>query len=192
MAFRFVAVGTSLGGFHALKTVLGALSKDFPLPIAVVQHRSSDDSEALAPLLAGEISIPVVEVNDKELIKDGHIYICPSNYHLLIDEHHFALSTDAPVLHARPSIDVFFQSAAESFGSGVIGVLLTGMSKDGTLGLTRIKECGGYAIVQDPAGAEGHIMPQTAVASVECDRVLPLEDIGPALSQLCADQRMPA
>jgi two-component system, chemotaxis family, protein-glutamate methylesterase/glutaminase len=192
MAFRFVAVGTSLGGFHALKTVLGALSKDFPLPIAVVQHRSSDDSEALAPLLAVEISLPVVEVNDKELIKDGHIYICPPNYHLLIDEQHFALSTDAPVLHARPSIDVFFQSAAESFGSGVIGVLLTGMSKDGTLGLTKIKECGGYAIVQDPAGAEGQIMPQTAVASVEVDRVLSLEDIGPALSQLCADQRMPA
>ena len=192
MAFQFVAVGTSLGGFHALKTVLGALSKDFRLPIGVVQHRSSDDSEALAPLLAVETVLPVVEVNDKEPIKDGHIYICPSNYHLLVDTDHFALSTDAPVLHARPSIDVFFQSAAECFGGGTIGVLLTGMSKDGTAGLMKIKESGGYTIVQDPSGAEGHIMPQTAVASVEIDKVLPLEEIGPVLTELCTEQRMPA
>src|SRR5207237_396600 len=121
MPFRFIAVGTSLGGFQALKTLLGGLPKDFPLPLAVVQHRSYDDSEAFAPLLAAQTQLPVIEADDKEEIKEGHVYVSPSNYHLMVDGHHFALSTDAPVLHARPSIDVLFESAAESFRDGVIG-----------------------------------------------------------------------
>src|SRR5206468_2519961 len=101
MAFQFVAVGTSLGGFNALKTVLGALPKDFPLPVAIVQHRSHEDSEALAPLLACHTQLPVIEVDDKEEIKEGRVYVSPSNYHLMVDSGHFALSADPPVLHAR-------------------------------------------------------------------------------------------
>src|SRR5438105_6460575 len=111
MAFQLVAIETSLGGFHALKMVLGALPKDFMLPIAVVQHRSHDDSEAFAPLLAGQTRLPVIEVEDKEPIKPGHVYVCPANYHVLVDGDHFGLSIDAPVLHARPSIDVLCDSA---------------------------------------------------------------------------------
>ena len=189
MAFQFLAVGTSLGGFHALKAVLSALPKDFPLPIAVVPHRSSDDSDALAGLLSNHTPLRVTEVEDKDSIKAGHVYICPSNYHLLIDDRHFALSMDAPVLHARPSIDVFFESVAESFRDRVIALLLTGMSKDGTAGLKRIKEYGGFVVVQDPLAAEGHIMPQAAIASVAVDKILPLQEIAPFLLQLCAGQR---
>jgi two-component system, chemotaxis family, protein-glutamate methylesterase/glutaminase len=189
MAFRFVAVGTSLGGFDALKIVLGALPKDFPLPIGVIQHRGTD-SEPFASLLANYTQMPVLEVDDKEMINEGHIYVCPSNYHLLIDGNHFALSTDAAVLHARPSIDVFFESAAESFHEDLIGVLLTGMSKDGAAGLRRIKEKGGYTVVQDPAAAEGHIMPQAAIAAGPVDKVLPLEDIAPLLIGMCTGQRI--
>jgi len=192
MVFQFVAVGTSLGGFHALTTVLGGLSKDFPVPIAVVQHRSHEDSDALARLLASQMKLKVVEIDDKLPMQEGSIYVCPSNYHLLVDGKHFALSTDAPVLHARPSIDVFFESAAEAFNEGVIGVLLTGMSKDGTSGLRKIKEHGGYVVVQDPAAAEGRIMPKTAIASVEVDKILPLEEIAPLLTALCAGQRTEA
>jgi two-component system chemotaxis response regulator CheB len=186
MTWRFIAIGTSLGGFHALKTVLGALTKDFPLAVGVVQHRSNEDSEAFAPLLAAYSELPVIEVDDKEEIRSGCVYVCPSNYHLLVDGGHLALSTDEPVLHARPSIDVFFESAAETYRESVIGVLLTGMSKDGTAGLAKIKENGGFAIVQDPLAAEGRIMPETAIASVAIDKILPLEDIGPFLTGLCA------
>jgi two-component system chemotaxis response regulator CheB len=189
MAFQFVAVGTSLGGFDALKTILGALPKEFPLPVAVVQHRSYEDSETFAPLLASYMQLPVIEVDDKESIRDGRIYVCPSNYHLLVDGDHFALSTGAPVLHARPSIDVLFESAAESFRQGVIGILLTGMSKDGAAGLKRIKENGGYAVVQDPAFAEGPVMPEAAIASGAVDKILPLEEIAPFITALCAGQR---
>jgi two-component system chemotaxis response regulator CheB len=188
MAFQMIAIGTSLGGFHALKTVLGTLPKEFAVPIGIVQHRSYEDSEPFAPLLASHLNLPVIEVDDKEQIKEGHVYVCPSNYHLMVDGTHFALSTDAPVLHARPSIDVFFQSVAESFRESAIGVLLTGMSKDGTAGLQKIKEAGGYVVVQDPSAAEGHVMPKAAIDSVAVDKILPLEEIAPFLTALCAGQ----
>jgi two-component system chemotaxis response regulator CheB len=189
MSVRFVAIGTSLGGFHALKTILGALPRDFPLPLGVVQHRSHEDSEALAPLLAAHTQLPVVEVDDKDEIKDGKVYVCPPNYHLLIDDRHFALSADAQVLHARPSIDVFFESAAEAFGDGVIGVLLTGMSKDGTAGLAKIKEHGGIIVVQDPKEAEGRVMPEAAISSLAVDKILPLAEIAPFLAGLSTRTR---
>jgi two-component system chemotaxis response regulator CheB len=192
MSFRFVAVGTSLGGFQALRIVLGALPKDFPLPIAVVQHRRYDDTEPFASLLNGYTDLSIVEVEDKDVIEPERVYLCPSNYHLLVDRDHFALSTDAPVLHARPSIDMFFESAADSFGEGLVGLLLTGMSKDGTAGLRRIKDRGGYAIVQDPSRAEGHIMPESAISCIDVDKILPLEEIAPFLMELCIGQRTEA
>jgi two-component system chemotaxis response regulator CheB len=186
MALRFVAVGTSLGGFEALKQVLGALPKDFPLPVGVVQHRSHEESELFAALLSQETKLPVIEVEDKQEIREGHVYVCPSNYHLLVEGSHFALSTDAPVMYARPSIDVFFESAAETLGDGVVGLLLTGMGRDGAAGLQRIKQCGGTVIVQDPEGAEGPTMPKTAIASGVVDKVLPLPQIATYLVELCA------
>jgi two-component system chemotaxis response regulator CheB len=188
MAFQFVAVGASLGGLHALKTVFSALPGDFPLPIAVVQHRSVDGTGDLTPLLSRVMSLPVLEVDDKQPIEEGRVYVCPANYHLLVDDGRFALSTDAPVLHARPSIDVLFESAAEFFGSGVIGVLLTGMSRDGSAGLRKIKAAGGCVVVQDPSAAEAQVMPRTAIESVDVDRILPLQEIAPFLRALCSSQ----
>jgi len=192
MVCEIVVIGTSLGGFQALQIVLRDLPKDFPFPIAVIQHRSSEDSEMFAPLLATHVHLPVVEIEDKQPINAGQIFIGPPNYHVLIDDRHFALSTDAPVLHARPSIDVLFESAAEAFGEGVVGVLMTGMSRDGTSGLKRIRECGGCAVVQDPVTAEGRVMPEAAIESEVADRILPLEGIAPFLMELSVGQRMKA
>ena len=192
MSFEIVVIGTSLGGFHALETVLGDLPKDFPLPIVVVQHRSFEESELFAPLLAAYLQLPVIEADDKQQIKPGQVFVGPSNYHVLIDGSHLALSTEAAVLNARPSIDVLFESAAESFGRGVLGVLLTGMSRDGAAGLKRIRERGGVTIVQDPLTAQGRIMPEAAIESAAADKVLPLEKITSFLIDLSVDQRMKA
>jgi two-component system, chemotaxis family, protein-glutamate methylesterase/glutaminase len=192
MAARLIVIGTSLGGFHALKTVLADMPPDFPLPVVVVQHRSFDEPDLLAPLLAEHLRMPVVEAEDKLELKEGQIFVAPSNYHLLIDDGHLALSTDAPVLRARPSIDVLFESAAECFYEGVLGVLLTGMSHDGVAGLKRIKECGGFTVVQDPITAEGRIMPEAAIESAVADKILPLEKIASFLMDLSVGQRMKA
>ncbi len=192
MRFQIMVAGTSLGGFHALKTVLHGLPKDFALPVVVVQHRSFEESELFAPLLAAYVSLPVVEIDDKQEIKAGQIFVGPSNYHVLIDGNHLALSTEGPVSHARPSIDVLFESAAETFREGVLGVLLTGMTRDGAAGLKRVKECGGFTVVQDPLTVEGRPMPDGTIDFAIADKVLPLENIASFLVDLSVGQRMKA
>ena len=189
MSIRLAVIGTSLGGFHALQTVLGGLPKDFPVPVVVVQHRRFEETELFAPLLATSVQLPVVEAEDKQPIKPGQIYVGPSNYHLLIDGTDLALSTEGPVMHARPSIDVLFESAAECFRETVLGVLLTGMSRDGTAGLKRIKQEGGFTVVQDPVTAEGRIMPAAAIDGAVANKILPLEKISSFLMDLSLGQR---
>ena len=97
----------------------------------------------------------------------------------------FALSIEPKVCYARPSIDVLFESAAFSYGSGVVGVILTGASRDGAQGLAAIKARGGIAVVQSPNGAEAPTMPEAALAATEVDRVLTLGEIGPFLCERC-------
>jgi two-component system chemotaxis response regulator CheB len=142
-------------------------------------------------LLAPKTRLKVVEVEDKQQIEGGIIYIGPPNYHLIVDRTHFSLSTDPFVLNARPSIDVLFETAADVFGSGVIGVLLTGASRDGTHGLARIKSHGGFTIVQDPDTAEASVMPSSAIERVRIDKVLPLPNIAPFLEHLCRKGMLP-
>jgi two-component system, chemotaxis family, protein-glutamate methylesterase/glutaminase len=184
MSYGLIVVGASLGGFHALEILLGDLPGDFPLPVAVAQHRSSDSDELLPSLLARRSRLPVAEAEDKQHILPGHVYIAPANYHLLIEEGHFALSTEGPVQFARPSVDVLFESAADAYRDKVVGVLLSGSNRDGARGLALIKEYGGLAIVQDPASAESRHMPEAAIASTRIDHVLPLPEIARLLTEL--------
>jgi two-component system chemotaxis response regulator CheB len=189
---RVVVVGTSLGGLRALEVILHGLGADFPLPIAVVQHRSAEwegQPSQLTGLLQLHSALPVVEAGDKEPMLGGHVYLAPPDYHLLVDEGMLALSVDARVLHARPSVDVLFESAAEAYREGVLGVLLTGASADGTAGAQRIKRHGGTVIAQDPSSCESPIMPQSAITAGIVDRVLPLEEIAPFLNVAAVTHR---
>lgn len=183
MEVAIVVIGASLGGLKALKALLGTLPKDFPLPLAIVQHRGKEADETLTRLLREVCALPVSEVRDKDRIVPGHLYVAPSDYHLLVERGWFALSTEAPVNYARPSIDVLFESAADTYGDGVIGVILTGSSEDGTKGAARIKARGGSVIVQDPATAEAPAMPSAAIAAAPVDRILPLSSIAAFLME---------
>lgn len=160
-----VAVGCSWGGLAAAGRLLEALPADFEVPTVIVQHRSEAPS-ALAELLARHTSRPVMEPDDKEPLRRGHVYVAPPGYHLLVDRHRFSLATDAPVHYARPSIDVLFSSAAEAFGAELAAVVLTGANDDGTAGLALAAAVGGLALVQDPATAERPTMPAAALAAV--------------------------
>lgn len=182
-----VVVGASLGGLAALKVLLGGLSESFPWPVAVVQHRSAEDSDsALTEALQRATRLSVREVEDKEPIESGRVYLCPADYHLLVERECFALSTEARVCGARPSIDVLFDSAAAICGRGLVAVVLTGASTDGSAGAARVKAVGGVVIVQDPATAESPTMPRAVLRAVEADRVLALDAIAPALNLLAA------
>ncbi|MEI9938911.1 MAG: chemotaxis protein CheB [Pseudomonadota bacterium] len=187
--YDLVVVGTSTGGLHALTRLLSGLPAGFPLPIAVVQHRSRDSDERLSLLLGGASLIPVYEAEDKEPLQSPGVYLGPPDYHLLIEADCIALSTEEPVAYSRPSIDVLFESAAYSRGSSVIGVLLTGANQDGTRGLQRIKERGGYVIVQNPDSAESAFMPKHAVKNLLPDRVLNLEQIAVELITRASEAR---
>jgi two-component system chemotaxis response regulator CheB len=189
--YEIVVIGTSWGGLSALSTVVAGLPGTFALPIVVVQHRSPDAPGFLAELLQTRTKLSVVEVDDKRPITAGHVYVAPPNYHLLLERGFFSLTTDAPVRYSRPSIDVTFVSAADVFGRRTVGVVLTGANEDGALGLKRITDRGGYAIVQDPESAEGPMMPRAALRAVPTARVVPLERIASHLIGI-APPRPPA
>ena len=189
MSAEIVVVGTSLGGLDALKVLLSGLPASFDLPIVIVQHRSKQSDDALVKLLSTETSLPVAEANDKDMIERGRVYCAPADYHLLVEPGIFALSVDAPVNYSRPSIDVLFESAADSYGAQVVGVLLTGANKDGAAGCARIKARGGVTLVQDPATAFAQTMPAAAICAQAADKVVVLTDIPLALVQLCGSTR---
>lgn len=179
MGFKLVVIGTSLGGLKALATLLGQLPADFPLPVAVVQHRTRETGDTLRIILQAETSLRMEEPDDKAEIRPGRVYLAPPNYHLLVEPGHFALSTDPPVEYSRPSVDLLFESAAVAYGPDLIGVILTGANRDGKSGACAIKERGGRLIVQDPSTAESPVMPEAALPWA--DRVLRLEEIAAAL-----------
>jgi two-component system chemotaxis response regulator CheB len=185
VSYELVAVGASWGGLHALETVLGGLPGDFRTPIAIAQHRAVDSgSGALPRMLSLRSGLEVLEAGDKDPIEAGHVYIAPPDYHLLVESDGFALSTDGMVQHSRPSIDVLFESAADTFGARVIGVILTGANADGADGLKRLKRRGAVTVVQDPETAEKRAMPDAAIATGAADHVVPLERVAPLLVEL--------
>lgn len=188
MAFEIVVVGTSIGGLKALQTLLSGLSEEFPLPVVIVQHRGKDSETGLCDFLGRSSRLPLSEPEDKEIIIPGRAYLAPRDYHLLVENGSFALSTDPPVSFARPSIDVLFESVANHYKERAIGVVLTGANRDGAKGLAAIKLRGGLTLVEDPASAACREMPDAAIASTEVDKILGLEEMGPLLGTLCSDE----
>jgi two-component system, chemotaxis family, protein-glutamate methylesterase/glutaminase len=177
--YDLVCIGASWGGLQAVGQVLRDLPAELDLPIAIAQHRHRDSqAETLAELLQTKTDRPVLDVEDKMPIASGHVYIAPPNYHLLVEQGSFALSVDEHIQYARPSIDVLFETAAHAYGAGVIGIILTGANADGALGLARIKDAGGVALIQDPLGAARRTMPDAAIAATAADAILPVEAIG--------------
>lgn len=163
---RLIVVGASWGGLHALSTIVHALPATFGAPMLVVQHRSKDAAGLLAELLQDVTPLRVLEPEDKEPLVDGSVYVAPPDYHVLVDDGHLALSTDAAVRFSRPSIDVALSSAADAFGAEAIGVVLTGANDDGARGLRRIIDRGGWGIVQAPETAEVRTMPDAALRAL--------------------------
>jgi two-component system, chemotaxis family, protein-glutamate methylesterase/glutaminase len=183
--YELIVIGCSMGGMAALQTIFAVLPADFPLPIAVVQHRYKTSNEGLPAFFRRHTRVDVVDSTDKEWIKPGTVYLAPANYHLLVERGELSLSVDEAVAYSRPSIDVLFESAALAYGPAVIGVVLTGANADGAKGAARIKSRGGFIVVQDPATAESPAMPQAAIDATRVDRILPLDRIGPFLVELC-------
>lgn len=167
-----------------MRKVLIGLPPEFTVPVIVVQHRHRDSDNLLVGLLQEHTPLRVMEIEDKTEIEERSVYIVPPDYHVLVDRGSLALSTDEPVRYSRPSIDVTFESAADSYGKGLIGVIMTGANDDGSRGLRRIADRGGKAIVQDPTTADSQVMPAAALRAVPNADVVKLDEIGAFIGRL--------
>jgi two-component system, chemotaxis family, protein-glutamate methylesterase/glutaminase len=189
MVSQLIVIGTSFGGLNALQALVARLPEGFPLPIVVVQHRGKNSNDGLCEFLQFYSKLPIKEPEDKEPIRAGHIYIAPSDYHLLIEDGTFALSMEGPVAYARPSIDVLFESAADVYKEKVIGIILTGANRDGAEGLSKIKAYGGLVIVEDPKTAKASMMPEAAINATKVDQILSISEIATYLVNLVKGSR---
>jgi len=140
-----VVIGVSMGGLEALTEITGQLSGDLDVSVIIVQHMSQDKKNILVEILKSVCPLKVEEAQEKHLIEKKTVYIAPPGYHLLVDDDGtFCLDEGDYVSYSRPSIDVLFESAANYYGSSLIGVILTGENRDGSEGIKKVKECGGY------------------------------------------------
>lgn len=181
-----IAIGASLGGFIAVRTVLEGIQSDLGCGIVVAQHRAKDPHSRLVELLARTCPMPIVEPEDKMPIEPNHVYLAPSDYHLLVEPGSLSLSVDPPQMYARPSIDILFESVADAYGTGAIAVILTGSNEDGAEGARAIKRAGGKVVVQDPLTAQSPVAPRAVLAKTPVDAVLPLGEIARALAGYCS------
>lgn len=183
---KVIVIGTSAGGLKALKKLISQLPQDFPLPVLIVRHISPD---ATGNVLLDELNrlntLKCQHAVSGNNLKPGYIYLAPSDHHLLIDRGLKLLVTKgAHENRSRPAIDPLFRSAAVAFGTGVIGILLTGYLDDGTSGMKAIKECGGICIVEEPEEAEYPDMPRNALNNVKVDYCLPISEMGALLDKI--------
>jgi two-component system chemotaxis response regulator CheB len=187
-----VAIGASAGGVEAVSTLLAAIPSSVTQPLFVVIHLPRHRPSLLADVFSPISRRPVLEAEDKEPVTAGTVYLAPPDYHLMVEPGpSLALATDDLVNFSRPSIDVLFESAADTFGERLLAIVLTGASRDGTDGLRAVHEGGGCTSVQEPREAYASAMPESAIAGVPVDAVLPLSEIAALLASL-TDAGIPA
>jgi two-component system chemotaxis response regulator CheB len=180
-----VVIGASAGGVDALLQLLTGLPDRYRLPIVVIVHLPETRDSLLADIFRQRLGINVHEAADKEAVAPGTLYFAGPGYHLFIEKDKtFSLSCEAAVNYSRPSIDLLMESAADTYGPRLAGILLTGANFDGAEGLARIGERGGLTVVQDPAEAQVATMPEAAIALLQPSLVLPLDGIRRLLLQL--------
>jgi len=185
-----VVIGASAGGVAALLAISEALPRFFPAPVCIVQHIGGNTS-VLPELLRYRGANHAIHPEDGQRLTNGTLLVAPPDLHMLVDGDSIRLRHGPKENHSRPAIDPLFRSAALRWGPKVIGVVLTGQMDDGTAGLKAVKQCGGIAIVQDPVSATEPEMPASALANVDVDYCVPLEEIGPLLVQLVGGAQAP-
>jgi two-component system chemotaxis response regulator CheB len=186
---RIVVVGASTGGPQALQEIFAALPPDFSSPVICVQHICLGFLQGFMEWLAASCQIPIEIAQVGEVPKPGHIYFPPEQHHLELDgKGRFVCSTSPAIDGHRPSITTTFQSVAQIYGRKTLGILLTGMGRDGAAGMKAIVQAGGITIAQDEATSIVFGMPKEAIKLGAASQVLPIQAIAPALLSLFSPQ----
>jgi two-component system chemotaxis response regulator CheB len=180
-----VVIGASAGGIFALSEILPALPSASKVSVFVVIHLPRDRPSLLVDVFSPRCALKVQEAEDKQPVMPGTVYFAPANYHLLVEQgRHLALSADDLVHHARPAIDVLFESAADVYRERLLGIILTGANEDGADGLAAVHDAGGMTVVQEPQSAYSSVMVLSALERRSPDLVLPLGGIAEVLRSL--------
>ncbi len=180
---KIVVIGSSAGGIEALSLLVPQFGADFPAPILLVQHLPTDTPSMLPRILARFDGLKARFPQDHDPLTPGTIYVAPRDQHMLIQDGHVRLTFGPEENRSRPSVDPLFRSAAMTYSSNVMGIILSGMMNDGSSGLLAIKRCGGTAMVQTPDEAAYPMMPQSALDHAPVDHCVPIEEMGEILRQ---------
>jgi two-component system, chemotaxis family, protein-glutamate methylesterase/glutaminase len=180
-------IGASAGGIDMLNRILPHFEKCGQFSVVVVIHLPPEGPNLLTSLFEPVCKLNASEAIPGEPLKRDHIYFAPSDYHLCLEPNHtLSLSSEEPLNFSRPSIDILFESAAFAFGHKACGILLTGANNDGALGLKKIQEAGGIAIVQEPKDAEYDTMPLSAMEIMRPDYIMNKVELSELIKNLCS------
>lgn len=175
---KAIVIGGSAGSIPVIIKLLNALPANFQTPLIVCLHRTKNESAGMLHVFSQNCKLKIIEPDDKEELRNGGIYLAPSNYHLLIEKDRtINLSTDIPVNYSRPCIDLTFETASVAFKKNLTGILLTGANSDGALGMQAIYKNGGMTIVQDPAQCAAAAMPLAALKLNCVNYIMTIEQI---------------
>ena len=184
-SYKAVVIGGSAGSFQGVVKILSQLPKGFPLPIIMALHRLKHVRNGFVEALSIKSVVQVTEPNDKETIKKGSVYLAPANYHMSVElGNNFALSTEEMVNNSRPAIDITLSSCAFVYKEKLLGILLSGATRDGALGMKHIHERGGTTIVQEPTECMIDTMPKAALAATNIDHIMRIDQIVEVLKEL--------
>jgi len=191
IGYRAVALGISTGGPMSLQKVIPKLSKKLSIPMFVVQHMPPKFTKSLAERLNGLSEVEVKEAEDKEIVRGGVVYIAPGGYHMTVEKstnsHNQILISESPsdTLH-RPSVDIMMNSIIKTYSKYALGVIMTGMGRDGADAIKELKMKGGYSIAQDEETCVVYGMPKAIVDAGYADAILPLDRIANEINKVCA------
>ena len=189
-----IAIGASTGGTEAIREILTQLPVNSP-PVLIAQHMPAGSTQSFAQRLNDLCRIRVAEAKDDTEILPGHAYIAPGHSHLLLarvaGKPVLRLSQAEPVNRHRPSVDVLFDSVAREAGANAIGVILTGMGKDGAKGLLTMKRAGAYTLAQDETSCVVFGMPREAIALEAVDEVIALDKIAGRIMMVVQAKPLP-
>jgi len=191
IGYKAIALGISTGGPMSLQKVIPKLSGKLSIPMFVVQHMPPKFTKSLAERLNGLSEVEVKEAEDKEVVRGGVVYIAPGGYHMTVEKstisHSQIIISENPsdTLH-RPSVDVMMNSVIKTYNKYALGVIMTGMGRDGADAIKELKIKGGYSIAQDEETCVVYGMPKAIVDAGYADAILPLENIANEINKACA------
>jgi two-component system chemotaxis response regulator CheB len=185
---KLVVIGSSTGGPRALSEVIPRLPADLPAAVLIVQHMPKGFTKSMADRLDATSAISVSEAKDGDLVTPGHVLVAPGDYHMEVKRGGIIkLNQNPPVWGVRPAVDVTMESVADQYGKSLVGVILTGMGQDGTVGAGLFKKAGGWVVAENESTCAVFGMPKSAIDAGNTDAVFPIGKIADEITRLCLE-----